>query len=146
MLISIAVYDRYFIKILRAWTKNPRGITLLQRIGAGLALHIIIMLVASLCGEKETEFRQRSWTGSEGRKGSSIHLHTIASICALMGLADAFLVVRKMEFFYDQAPESMKSLGNRFLSSVLLTVVSDFTKRRGRRGWIQDNRNTSHLG
>jgi peptide/histidine transporter 3/4 len=73
----------------------------------------------------------------------------------LMGVADAFLEVAKLEFFYDQAPESMKSLGTsysttslgigNFLSSFLLSTVSDITKKHGHRGWILNNLNASHL-
>ena len=71
-----------------------------------------------------------------------------------MGVADAFLEVAKLEFFYDQAPESMKSLGTsysltslgmgNFLSSFLLSTVSNITKERGR-GWILNNLNESML-
>ncbi|KAG5383552.1 hypothetical protein IGI04_035022 [Brassica rapa subsp. trilocularis] len=71
-----------------------------------------------------------------------------------MGVADAFLEVAKLEFFYDQAPESMKSLGTsysltslgmgNFLSSFLLSTVSNITKERGR-GWILNNLNESRL-
>ena len=72
----------------------------------------------------------------------------------LMGMADAFLEVAKLEFFYDQAPKSMKSLGTsysltslgmwNFLSSFLLSTVSNITKERGR-GWILNNLNESRL-
>ncbi|KAI6693623.1 hypothetical protein NL676_021333 [Syzygium grande] len=72
-----------------------------------------------------------------------------------MGTADAFLEVAKIEFFYDQAPESMKSLGTsyamttlgigNFLSSFLLSTVSHVTKRHGHRGWILNKLNASHL-
>ncbi|CAI9776012.1 unnamed protein product [Fraxinus pennsylvanica] len=72
-----------------------------------------------------------------------------------MGTADAFLEVAKIEFFYDQAPESMKSLGTsysmtslgagNFISSFLLSTVSRVTKENGHRGWIQNNLNASHF-
>lgn len=74
---------------------------------------------------------------------------------ALMGVADNFVEVAKLEFFYDQAPESMKSLGTAyattslgvgyFLSSFLLSTVADVTKKNGHHGWILDNLNISHL-
>lgn len=72
-----------------------------------------------------------------------------------MGAADAFLEVAKIEFFYDQAPESMKSLGTsysmttlgagNFVSTMLLSVVSRVTEARGAGGWVRDNLNESHL-
>ncbi|KAK9931236.1 hypothetical protein M0R45_018522 [Rubus argutus] len=36
MLISVVLYDRFFVKFMRKLTKNPRGITLLQRMGIGM--------------------------------------------------------------------------------------------------------------
>nr|POE46591.1 protein nrt1/ ptr family 5.2 [Quercus suber] len=73
----------------------------------------------------------------------------------LKGTADAFLEVAKIEFFYDQAPESMKSLGTsyslttlgigNFLSSFLLSTVSHITKEHGHQGWILNDLNASHL-
>ncbi|WJX10723.1 hypothetical protein P8452_01410 [Trifolium repens] len=73
----------------------------------------------------------------------------------LMGTADAFLEVAKIEFFYDQAPESMKSLGTsysmtslgigNFISTFLLSTVSHITEEHGHQGWILNNLNASHL-
>ncbi|KAJ8639163.1 hypothetical protein MRB53_015857 [Persea americana] len=74
---------------------------------------------------------------------------------AIIGIADAFLEVAKIEFFYDQAPEGMKSLGTsysmtsqgigNFLSSFLLSTVSRVTAKHRHRGWILNNLNISHL-
>lgn len=54
-----------------------------------------------------------------------------------------------------KAPEGTKSLGTpyfttslgvgNFRSSVLLSTVSDITKKNGSKGWIQDNLTVSHL-
>ncbi|KAF8388263.1 hypothetical protein HHK36_026929 [Tetracentron sinense] len=154
MLICVVIYDRYFVKVMRRLTKNPRGITLLQRMGIGLVLHIIIMVTASLA-----ERRRLSVAKDHGlvETGGEVPLSIFILLpqFLLMGVADAFLEVAKIEFFYDQAPESMKSLGTsysmvslgigNFLSSFLLTTVSDITKRHGHRGWILNNLNASHL-
>ncbi|XP_044499757.1 protein NRT1/ PTR FAMILY 5.2-like [Mangifera indica] len=154
MLVCVVLYDRYFVKIMRRWTKNPRGITLLQRMGIGLFLHIIIMTIASL-----TERYRLSVAKENGvvQNGGKVHLTIFALLpqFVLMGTADAFLEVAKIEFFYDQAPESMKSLGTsysmttlgigNFLSSLLLSTVSHITQQHGHQGWILNNLNASHL-
>ncbi|KAI3951127.1 hypothetical protein MKW98_028531 [Papaver atlanticum] len=154
MLICVVLYGLVFVKIMRRWTKNPRGITLLQRMGIGLVLHIIIMVIASL-----TEVRRLRVAKDYGlvQSGGKIPLSifTLLPQYILMGTADAFLEVAKIEFFYDQAPESMKSLGTsysmttlgigNFLSSFLLSTVSDITKRHHHKGWILNNLNDSHL-
>lgn len=154
MLITLVVYDRVMVPILRKYTKNPRGITLLQRLGIGLVLHIIVMLIASFVERKRLSVaREHGITGQKQIVPLSIFF--LLPQFALMGVADNFVEVAKLEFFYDQAPESMKSLGTAyattslgvgyFLSSFLLSTVADVTKKNGHHGWILDNLNISHL-
>ncbi|KAH6810004.1 peptide transporter 3 [Perilla frutescens var. frutescens] len=153
MLASIVLYDRLLVPFLRKYTKNPRGITLLQRMGIGLVLHIIIMITASFA-----ERRRLSVAREKGifKKDEIVPLSIFILFpqFALMGVADNFVEVAKIEFFYDQAPQGMKSLGTAyfttslgvgyFLSSFLLSTVADVTKKHGR-GWILNNLNVSHL-
>ncbi|RWW13623.1 hypothetical protein GW17_00022641 [Ensete ventricosum] len=153
MLVTVVLYDCYFVKIMRVWTKNPRGITMLQRMGTGLALQIASMSVASL-----TEVRRLSIARSHGvdKTGGQVPVTIFILLpqFVMMGIADAFLVVGNIEFFYDQAPESMKSLGTafsltaygigNFLSSFLLKLVADVTSKNGK-GWILNNLNASRL-
>ncbi|KAJ0242605.1 hypothetical protein HA466_0205550 [Hirschfeldia incana] len=153
-LVSIFVYDRVFVKIAQKFTGNPRGFTLLQRMGIGLIFYIIVMTVASF-----TERHRLKVAADHGlihQTGVKLPLTIFVLLpqFVLMGMADAFLVVAKLEFFYDQAPESMKSLGTsysltslgigNFLSSFLLSTVSKITIKRGR-GWILNNLNESRL-
>jgi len=67
-----------------------------------------------------------------------------------MGLADAILEAAKMEFFYDQVPQNMKSLGSAyslsttavgsFLSTFFMSTISHVTSRaHGQQGWFQDD-------
>ncbi|CAN1144961.1 Protein NRT1/ PTR FAMILY 5.2 [Linum perenne] len=154
MLISVVLYDRFFVPVMRKWTKNPRGITLLQRMGIGLAFHVLIMLVASLT-ERHRLSEARKYNVVENGGQIPLSIFVLLPQFLLMGIADAFLEVAKIEFFYDQAPESMKSLGTsysttslgigNFISSFLLSTVSDITKRNGHKGWIRNNLNASHL-
>ncbi|KAL8481923.1 hypothetical protein ACS0TY_027623 [Phlomoides rotata] len=153
MLVSLVLYDRLFVPLVRKYTKNPRGITMLQRMGIGLVIHVIIMVVAS--SVERTRLGVARENGVFG-KGETVPLSIFVLLpqFALMGVADNFVEVAKIEFFYDQAPEGMKSLGTAmyttslgggyFLSSFMLSSVADVTKKYGR-GWILNNLNTSHL-
>ncbi|CAA3020471.1 NRT1 PTR FAMILY -like [Olea europaea subsp. europaea] len=152
MLNTIVLYDRFFVPIVRKYTKNPRGITLLQRMGIGLVLHVVIMVTAFLAERKRLRVAREH---EIFKKDQTVPLSIFILLpqFALMGVADNFEVA-KIEFFYDQAPEGMKSLGTAyfttsmgvgyFLSSFLLSTVSDMTKKYGK-GWILDNINASHL-
>ncbi|KAA8543406.1 hypothetical protein F0562_021099 [Nyssa sinensis] len=154
MLISIVIYDRVFVPAIRRYTKNPRGITLLQRMGTGLALHVIIMIIASLAERKRLDVAKANRIFSK-KEIVPLTVFILLPQFSLMGVADNFLEIAKIEFFYDQAPESMKSLGTAyfttslglgyFLSSFLLSTVAKVTKRNGHEGWILDNLNKSRL-
>ncbi|KAL2242613.1 UNVERIFIED_CONTAM: Protein NRT1/ PTR FAMILY 5.2 [Sesamum indicum] len=154
MLISVVLYDRFFVKILKKWTKNPRGISLLQRMGIGLVFHIVIMVVASLTERHRLDVARANGLVENGNQ-VPLSIFILLPQFVLMGTADAFLEVAKIEFFYDQAPESMKSLGTsysmvslgagNFISSFLLSTVSKITRGDGHEGWIRNNLNASHL-
>ncbi|MBA0732786.1 hypothetical protein Gogos_016852, partial [Gossypium gossypioides] len=154
MLISIPVYDRIFVPTVRRYTKNPRGITLLQRMGIGLVLQIIIMVVACFAERKRLSVaREHQIVGKDDTVPLTIFI--LLPQFALMGVADSLVEVAKLEFFYDQAPDGMKSLGTsyftsslgigHFLGSSILTTVSDITMTNGHTGWVLDNLNISHL-
>ncbi|XP_038723144.1 protein NRT1/ PTR FAMILY 5.2-like [Tripterygium wilfordii] len=154
MLISVVLYDRFFVPFIRRWTKNPRGITLLQRMGIGLVFHIMIMTAASLIENYRLRVAKDHGLVENGGQ-VPLTIFILLPQFVLMGIADAFLEVAKIEFFYDQAPESMKSLGTsysstslglgNFISSFLLSTVSRITKEHGHHGWILNNLNASHL-
>ncbi|WOH12700.1 hypothetical protein DCAR_0832207 [Daucus carota subsp. sativus] len=154
MLICVVLYDRVFVKVIRKWTNNPRGITILQRMGIGMTFHIVIMTVASLMERYRLSVAKDHGVVESGEQ-VPLTIFVLLPQFILMGTADAFLEVAKIEFFYDQAPESMKSLGTSysttslgigsFFSSFLLTTVSHITKKNEHKGWILNNLNASHL-
>ncbi|KAB1219317.1 Protein NRT1/ PTR FAMILY 5.2 [Morella rubra] len=154
MLICVVLYDRFFVRIMQRWTKNPRGISLLQRMGIGLVFHILIMIIASLTERYRLHVAKEHGVVENGGQ-VPLTVFILLPQFVLMGTADAFLDVAKIEFFYDQAPENMKSLGTsysmttlgvgNFLSSFLLSTVSRITKEHGHHGWILNNLNASHL-
>ncbi|XP_058094767.1 protein NRT1/ PTR FAMILY 5.2-like isoform X2 [Magnolia sinica] len=154
MLICVVIYDRCFVKIMKKWTKNPRGITLLQRMGIGLLFHIVIMSTASLTERHRLRVARDHGVVQNGEE-VPLTIFVLLPQFVLMGVADSFLEVAKIEFFYDQAPEGMKSLGTsyamtslgigNFLSSFLLSTVSHITEKHGHKGWILNNLNASHL-
>ncbi|XP_050364718.1 protein NRT1/ PTR FAMILY 5.2-like [Argentina anserina] len=153
MLISLVLYDRYFVPAVRKYTKNPRGITLLQRLGIGFVLHTITMITACLAERKRLSVIQENHLFSK-KDTVPLTIFILLPQFALMGIADSFETA-KIEFFYDQAPEGMKSLGTSyfttslgigsFLSSFILKTVAEFTKKHAKRGWILDNLNISHF-
>ncbi|CAK8543625.1 unnamed protein product [Lathyrus sativus] len=154
ILISLVIYDCAFTPIIRSYTKNPRGITLLQRMGVGLIIHVIVMVISCFVERKRLRVaRENNLLGRHDTLPLTIFI--LFPQFALAGVADSFVETAKMEFFYDQAPEDMKSLGaafsttslglGGFASSYILSTVADITQRHGQKGWILNNLNVSHL-
>uniref|UniRef100_A0A0D6QY37 Major facilitator superfamily (MFS) profile domain-containing protein n=1 Tax=Araucaria cunninghamii TaxID=56994 RepID=A0A0D6QY37_ARACU len=155
MLITTLVYDRFLVPLLRRFTGNPKGITALQRMGTGMALQVLAAVIAMITEIKRLEVVRD--LGLEDKKKAIVPrtIFTLMPQYILLGIADALLNIGKIDFFYDQAPESMQSLGTSlytstqgvgaFMNSVLITIVSEITGRGGHRGWILNNLNASHL-
>ncbi|KAL6603979.1 hypothetical protein ACP70R_044340 [Stipagrostis hirtigluma subsp. patula] len=78
-----------------------------------------------------------------------------APVFAVLGCGDVFTAIGILEFFYDQSPNGMKSMGTAlsqlavaagsYLNSALLSTVAVATTRGGSPGWIPDNLNEGHL-
>ncbi|KAJ4865787.1 Protein NRT1/ PTR FAMILY 5.1 [Raphanus sativus] len=95
-----------------------KGITILQRLGIGFVIQIVAIAVASAVEVKRMRY-------------------------SLLGIGDVFNAIGLLEFFYDQSPEEMQSLGTtfftsgiglgNFLNSFLVTMVDKITSKGGGR-------------
>jgi peptide/histidine transporter 3/4 len=73
----------------------------------------------------------------------------------LLGAADVFTMVGMQEFFYDQMPGELRSLGlalylsvtgiGGFISSALISFIDRVTSSGGGDSWFADNLNRAHL-
>lgn len=147
------VYDRVIIPFARKFTGHERGFSQLQRMGIGLVISMLSMIVAGILEVIRLDYV---------RKNNYYDLQTIPMSIFwqvpqyfLVGCAEVFTFIGQLEFFYDQAPDAMRSLcsalslttvalGN-YLSSVLVSIVSSVTEKDGRVGWIPENLNRGHL-
>lgn len=155
MLLSVPMYDRYFIPFMCKRTGHQRGITLLQRLGIGCIIQIIVIAIAYIVEVKRMHvIKVNHVTGSKEIVPMSIFW--LLPQYVLLGIADVFNAIGLLEFFYDQSPEDMQSLGTtfftsgigvgNFLNSFLVTVVDKITARGGKgKSWIGNNLNDSHL-
>jgi peptide/histidine transporter 3/4 len=149
VLIWVPVYDRVIVPAARRLTGNARGISELQRFGTGLLLSIVVMVTAAL-----VETRRLASAHGEGQASMSI-LWQVPQYF-LVGASVVFACVGQAEFFYNEAPASMRSLCSAlslltvalgsYLSSLVVTTVVCVTTRGGKTGWIpDDDLNKGHL-
>lgn len=143
----VPLYDRILVPLARKITGKQRGITQLQRMGIGLFISILSMSAAAILEIKRLEIAAIG--------GPPISIFWQVPQYVLIGASEIFTFIGQLEFFYDQSPDSMRSLcaafslmtnglGN-YLSSFILTVVTCLTTRGGQIGWIPDDLNEGHL-
>ncbi|KAH9293980.1 hypothetical protein KI387_040815, partial [Taxus chinensis] len=155
MLTFVAIYDSCFVPIARHITGNKRGITILQRIGVGLFISIIGMVTAALIETKRLNVAKNHGLLDKPKATVPISAFWLVPQFVLNGTADVFTIVGLQEYFYDQAPDNMRSLGiafylsvvgaSSFLSSFIITISDRISSRGGRKGWFANNLNGCHL-
>ncbi|KAL3829086.1 hypothetical protein ACJIZ3_017888 [Penstemon smallii] len=149
----VPVYDRIIIPVTRKYTGHKNGLTQLQRIGTGLFISTFAMISAAILEISRLKIVRRN--KSYDTKEAPISIFWQVPQYFIIGCAEVFTSIGQLEFFYERAPGSMKSLctalslttaalGN-YLSSFLVTIVSDISTRNGDTGWIPDNLNYGHL-
>ncbi|XP_044977548.1 protein NRT1/ PTR FAMILY 5.10-like isoform X1 [Hordeum vulgare subsp. vulgare] len=151
---SVPVYDRAFVPLARRITRHPSGITMLQRIGAGMAIASVAMAVAALV--ETARLRAARDAGLLDRPGVAVpmSLWWMVPQYMLLGLANVFTIVGLEEFFYDQVPDELRSVGlalcmsimgvGSYASGVLVSAIDWATRRTGE-SWFSDNLNRAHL-
>ncbi|XP_027343297.1 protein NRT1/ PTR FAMILY 8.3-like [Abrus precatorius] len=152
--IWVAIYDRGIVPIARKLTGKERGFSILQRMGIGLFLSIICMSYAAFLESKRLQMAKDLGLFDEDVPVPLSILWQIPQYF-LLGAAEVFTFVGQHEFFYEQAPNGMRSfcsalalltnsIGN-YLSSLILIIIDYLTTKNGNCGWIADNLNEGHL-
>ncbi|KAI5407511.1 protein NRT1/ PTR FAMILY 5.7 isoform X2 [Lathyrus oleraceus] len=156
ILIFVPIYDRVIVPIMRKITGNERGISILRRISIGIAFSVIVMIVAALVEAKRLRMHEHEIlrTGETGEKTMRMSVFWLVPQYFLLGFGDAFSLIGLQEYFYDQVPDSMRSLGmalylsvlgvGSFLGSFLIIIVDHVTEKNGK-SWFGKDINSSRL-
>lgn len=148
VIVFIPVYDCLFVPITRSFTHIPSGITMLQRIGTGILLSVIAMVVAALVETKRLQTARDDLT-------IPMSVWWLVPQYVLYGVADGFTMAGLQEFFYDQVPSELRSVGmamnlsiygaGNFLSSFMISVIDRATSQSGQTSWFDNDLNKAHL-
>lgn len=153
VIIWVPIYDRIIVPVTRKLTGQKNGFTQLQRMGIGLFISIFAMVSAAILERLRLQMVRRH----NYYELDTVPIKVFWQVPQyfLIGCAEVFTFIGQLEFFYEQAPDAMRSmcsalslttvaLGN-YLSSLLVTIITSVTARNGKPGWIPDNLNYGHI-
>ncbi|XP_028779958.1 protein NRT1/ PTR FAMILY 8.1-like [Neltuma alba] len=149
----VPVYDQIIVPVARKFTGHKSGITQLQRMGIGLFISIFSMLSAGVLELVRLRMVRRHNYYELNQIPLSIFWQVPQYF--IIGCAEVFTFIGQLEFFYEQAPDAMRSLCSalslltvalgQYLSSLLVTIVTNISTKNGSPGWIPDNLNYGHI-
>ncbi|WOL12034.1 hypothetical protein Cni_G20798 [Canna indica] len=149
VIVFIFIYRRILMPLVMKISKNPKGMSELQRMGVGLLMGALAMVVSGF-----VELERLKWV-EEPDKPSSLSIFWQIPQYALIGGSEVFMYVGQLEFFNGQAPDGIKSFGSslcmasislgNYVSIMLVNIVMTVTKTGRKPGWIPVNLNAGHL-
>ncbi|KAE8693505.1 Protein NRT1/ PTR FAMILY 5.13 [Hibiscus syriacus] len=155
VLLLIPIYDQIFVPLARSITGKPAGITMLQRIGTGIALSAIAMVIAALVEMKRLKTAREHGLVDKPEVTVPMSVWCLVPQYSLFGLSDVFAFAGLQEFFYDQMPKELKSTGvaiflsvigvGNFVSSFLVSVIEKASGGDEGDSWFADNMNRAHI-
>lgn len=154
-LVFVTIYDRFLVPLARRITGKERGITVLQRIGIGMFFSVLSMVTAAVTERKRIHVAKTHGLLDSPRDTIPISVFWLTPQFVISGIADVFTLIGLQEYFYDQVPDSMRSLGiafylsilgvASFLGSLVITIVEKVSKGGRHQGWLGNNLNRSRL-
>ncbi|CAN6280031.1 unnamed protein product [Urochloa humidicola] len=143
VILLMPLYDKIFVPLMRTFTREEKGITVLQRTGIGMVLSVVAMVVAALVESKRLRL------ASNGDV-TQLSIFWLLPQYILLGVADVFTVVGMQEFFYTQVASTMRTIGialylsvfgfGSFLGSFLISALETTTAKLSEgHGWFSDD-------
>ncbi|RLN03803.1 uncharacterized protein C2845_PM13G14720 [Panicum miliaceum] len=151
---TLPVYDRVLVPLARRATGHHAGVTTLQRIGAGMAVSGVAMAVAALVEGRRLRVARDAGLVDRPDVALPMSLWWVVPQYVLLGVAAVLAQIGLEEFFYDQVPDTLRSVGlamcvsifgvGSYASSMLVSAVDWATRGKGE-SWFSDNLNRAHL-
>ncbi|OWM70700.1 hypothetical protein CDL15_Pgr014373 [Punica granatum] len=155
IILLMPLYNKMLIPIVRIFTRNEKGVNVMQRMGIGMFLSIVAMVIAAQVETKRLEIAK----GEVGKPGpgrgpnnASISIFWLLPQYIILGISDVFTVVGMQEFFYREVPLRMRTMGfalytsvfgvGGFLSALMISIIEATTRGHS---WFSDNMNEARL-
>ncbi|BFI30604.1 protein MpNPF17 [Marchantia polymorpha subsp. ruderalis] len=154
VLVALIFYDKVFMPMARRRTGLISGITSIQRMGWGLVCPILAMTAAALVERKRLQVvHDTNWELKPSVPMNDFSMFWIVPQFFIMGVGEALIFPAQIDFFYNESPENMRSLGTSFClctlaigafgSSAIVSAVNSATSNPT--PWLPNNLNTSRL-
>lgn len=153
IILLMPFYDKILIPIFKKLTKNEKGISVKERMGIGMFLSIIAIVIAALVERKRLKISKMMKTTPNLDPLSILWL---LPQYILLGISDIFTVVGMQEFFYSEVPVSMRTMGfalytsvfgvGSFVSAALISIIETYSSSRGgKHNWFADDMTEARL-
>ncbi|GAB2276591.1 hypothetical protein Dimus_011307 [Dionaea muscipula] len=153
IILLMPLYDKHLVPLMKAIKQDEKGITVTQRIGFGMFLSTIAMVVAAVVEGKRLVNSRKI-----GSETEALSIFWLLPQYILLGISDIFTVVGMQEFFYGEVPANMRTMGialntgvfgvGSFVSALLISLVELFTGSSlspGKHGWFSDDMREARL-
>ncbi|MBA0882028.1 hypothetical protein Goshw_029316, partial [Gossypium schwendimanii] len=141
IVLSIPIYDCIFVPLARTWTRKSTGMTMLQRIRTGMFLSSISIILAALVEMKRLKTIQEYGLVDKLEVTVPMSVWWLVPQYVVIGLSKMLTMVGLQEFFYDQVPNELRSIGlalhlsifgvGSFLSGFLISTIDKATGGNG---------------
>ncbi|KAJ7974490.1 protein NRT1/ PTR FAMILY 5.8 [Quillaja saponaria] len=155
IILLMPLYDRIFIPITQAITHEEKGISVMQRMGIGMVLSIIAMVIAAVVEMKRLEISKEMKITESETATVPLSIFWLLPQYILLGISDIFTVVGMQEFFYSEVPVRMRTMGialytsvfgvGSFVSALMISLVEIFTSSEGKHSWFSDDLREARL-
>ncbi|OWM70897.1 hypothetical protein CDL15_Pgr014570 [Punica granatum] len=155
IILLMPLYDKMLIPIVRIFTRNEKGMNVMQRMGIGMFLTIVAMVIAAQVETKRLEIAKGEVgkpSPLTGPNNASLSIFWLLPQYIILGMSDVFTVVGMQEFFYREVPLRMRTMGfalytsvfgvGGFLSALMISIIESITRGHS---WFSDNMNEARL-
>lgn len=155
IMLLMPLYDKVLIPITQFITRGEKGISVMQRMGIGMFLSIIAMVIAAGVETERLKLSRKMGIHESGSATVPLSIFWLLPQYILLGVSDIFTVVGMQEFFYSEVPVRMRTMGfalynsvfgvGSFLSAILISVIEDLTSVKGNNSWFSDDMSEARL-
>ncbi|ESQ41468.1 hypothetical protein EUTSA_v10013156mg [Eutrema salsugineum] len=153
IILLMPLYDKVLIPIAKKILKNEKGISVMERMGIGMFLSIIAIVIAALVERKRLKISKKMKISPNL---DPLSIFWLLPQYILLGISDIFTVVGMQEFFYSEVPVRMRTMGfalytsvfgvGSFVSAALISIIESYTRSRGgKHNWFADDMSEARL-